>query len=98
MDQLDVLVVAALPEEHEAARLPGLAGHTGAPGIDAWRAGAADTATPYLTGVYRLADGTGFTVALARPTRMGATATAPVAASLAARLHPRCLAMPGVCA
>lgn len=38
------------------------------------------------------------TVALARPTRMGATATAPVVSTLVECLRPRCLAMCGVCA
>lgn len=38
------------------------------------------------------------TVALARPTRMEATATAPVVSSHVERLRPRCLAMCGVCA
>jgi nucleoside phosphorylase len=89
--QADVLIVTALPLEHTAA-------------VEAFAAiGVAlkpqdqKTALPYLTGTMTT-PGRTLSVSLARPTRMGATATAPIAAGLAERLKPQCIAMCGVCA
>jgi nucleoside phosphorylase len=97
MAGVDVLIITALPEEHDAARDAGLVGVSGHGGISSWAERDASTATPYLIGEYRTA-GNDFTVALARPTRMGGTSTAPVVAALVERLKPQCLAMSGVCA
>lgn len=98
MGEVDVLIITALKEEYEAARTAGLAGYAGHPGVAAWEEREPESLTPYLVGTYVLADGSRMTVALARPTRMGATATAPVVSTLVERLRPRCLAMCGVCA
>ncbi|MBL1105011.1 TIR domain-containing protein [Streptomyces sp. 5-8] len=98
MGEVDVLIITALKEEYEAARAAGSAGYAGHPGVAAWEEREPESLTPYLVGTYVLADGSRMTVALARPTRMGATATAPVVATLVERLGPRCLAMCGVCA
>jgi nucleoside phosphorylase len=98
MAGVDVLIVTALREEHDAARDAGLAGFADHPGIVSWVERDAATPTPYLLGEYRTAAGHQFSVALARPTRMGGTSTGPVVAALVERLKPRCLAMSGVCA
>lgn len=97
MPDIDVLLITALKEEHDAARDAALS-HTGGPGVAAWEERDTDTATPYLLGTYVGSDGSRMLVALARPTRMGATSTAPIAAALAERLRPKCIAMCGVCA
>lgn len=98
MGEVDALVVTALLEEYEAARLAALLPLAGNPGIQGWRDGGAASTAPYLIGSYRLAVGPSLTIALARPTRMGPDSTASIAASLVERLRPRCLAMCGVCA
>jgi nucleoside phosphorylase len=98
MAGVDVLIITALRLEHDSARDVGLAGFADHPGIVSWVERDETTATPYLLGEYRTAGGGGFSVALARPTRMGGTSTGPAAAALAERLRPRCLAMSGVCA
>jgi nucleoside phosphorylase len=95
---MDVLIIAALKEEFEAARAAGLAGYAGNPGVSAWKDQDLATPVPYLEGTYVLADGGLISVALARPTRMSGVATAPVVSSLVERLKPQCLAMCGVCA
>jgi nucleoside phosphorylase len=98
MRGIEVLIVTALKKEYEAARAVCLAGYAGNPGVASWDERDRETPTPYLLGEYVLADGRRFSVALARPTRMGGTATGPVVASLVERLKPNCLAMCGVCA
>ncbi|MFD5056025.1 TIR domain-containing protein [Streptomyces tendae] len=95
---VDVLIITALKEEYEAARAAGSAGYAGHPGVGAWEEHESESLIPFLVGTYVMADGRSMTVALARPTRMGATATAPVVSTLVERLRPRCLAMCGVCA
>jgi nucleoside phosphorylase len=98
MTELDVLLITALKEEHDAARAAALPAAGTGVGVATWEERDAGSATPYLLGRYVGLGGRNLTVALARPTRMGATATSPVVASLAERLKPRCLAMCGVCA
>ncbi|MEV0633658.1 TIR domain-containing protein [Streptomyces sp. NPDC050619] len=98
MGEVDALVITALKEEYDAARVAASAGYAGHPGVRVWEERDRETPTPYLVGKYVLADGSQVTVALARPTRMGATATAPVVSTLVERLRPSCLAMCGVCA
>jgi nucleoside phosphorylase len=84
---VDVLVVAALPEEFAAAR--------SAAAVE-WRE--RDASAPYLWGSHRRADGRQVSVALARPTHMGGRVTGATAATLVDRLTPTCVAMCGVCA
>lgn len=98
MRGVDVLIVTALKEEYDAAREAGATPCAGNPGIAEWQPRDVDTPTPYLLGAYALAGGEQMSMALARPTRMGGTATAPIVAALVERLAPRCLAMCGVCA
>jgi nucleoside phosphorylase len=98
MSEIDVLVIAALPEEHEAARDVASTRSADGDGVARWDECGADTATPYLLGKYVVSGGRSMTVALARPTRMGGTPTSEIAATLIERLKPHCLAMCGVCA
>ena len=98
MDGIDVLIVTALKEEHDAAAEVALAGYANNPGVDSWELRDSDTATPYSAGAYRTSSGAEIALALARSTRMGPNSTIPVASALAERLRPKCLAMCGVCA
>lgn len=88
MDPVDVLIVAAIPLEHEAAKA----------GIEDWTLCDEDDPHPYLRGEYRCSDGRRLSVALARPARMSGRPTGVAATALVDRLRPGCLAMPGVCA
>lgn len=96
MDRVDVLVVAALREEFEAAKAAGEASTPAGPGVPRWEEGALDGVPPFLWGEYHVSGNTRFSVALARPTQMGGRAVGPFAASLADRLRPAALAMCGV--
>lgn len=98
MDRVDVLVIAALSEEFDAAKVAGLVGTPAGPGVLQWEQRDLDGVPPFLWGEYRVDGKTRFTIALARPTQMGGRATGPFAASLADRLRPEALAMCGVCA
>ncbi len=91
MMRTDVLIVTALALEHTAAK-EALA----AMGV-VLEPRDQSTSLPYLAGTLP-ASGRTLSVSLARPTRMGATATAPIAAGLVERLTPLCIAMCGVCA
>lgn len=95
---MDVLIVAALKSEYDALRQAASAGYADHPGVTRWAEDGHDSPVPYEVGDYLLHGGGRLSVAIARPTRMGAAATAPVASSLVERLRPRCLAMSGVCA
>ncbi|WNG57567.1 hypothetical protein F0U59_24485 [Archangium gephyra] len=98
MSKIDVLITTALELEHAAARDVALRTNDRAYGIDAWEQCDWDSPAPYLRGTYVNESGGSMVVALARPTRQGATAALPIAATLVERLKPRCLAMCGVCA
>src|SRR5579871_127797 len=98
MTQIDVLIITALKEEYDAAYKVAIATAEHGHGIAEWETRDIGTPTPYAFGTYVAPGGLSMNVALARPTRMGGTATAPVVASLVERLKPRCLAMCGVCA
>jgi nucleoside phosphorylase len=97
MAEVDVLVVAALQEEFDAAREVASAGTAADPGVARWEEHDQEP-PPYQLGEYRLADGGSLLVALARPVDKGGTAAGAIAGPLAERLRPRCLAMSGVCA
>jgi nucleoside phosphorylase len=98
MDRVDVLVIAALREEFDAAEAAGLAITPAGPGVLRWEERDLDGIPPFLWGEYRADGKARFTLALARPTQMGGRATGPFAASLVDRLRPASLAMCGVCA
>lgn len=89
--QTDVLIITALKSEHAAARAAFETNGVKFEDKDQKKT------LPYLTGHLSTSTG-GLSISLARPTRMGATSTVSLAASLIERLRPRCLAMCGVCA
>jgi nucleoside phosphorylase len=88
-----VLIVAALPEELEAAKAAGLDA-----GVVGWKEQHTARSAPYLGGDFRTPDGGSLSVALARPVQMGGRATAPFVTGLVDELGPSCVAMSGVCA
>ena len=96
-EPVDVLIVAALKMEYDAILDAGRRGLATHPGVSAWDERDADHNNCSF-GTFRLAGGGGFSVAVARPTRMGGITTATIAASLIPQLNPQCLAMAGVCA
>ncbi|WP_433060529.1 hypothetical protein [Dactylosporangium sp. CS-033363] len=98
MESVDVLIVTALPEEFAAAKEVATATGPDGPGVRRWQEHAGDERAPYVAGEYVTAAGRSFTVALARPPRMGGRTTAPMVTTLTDRLRPTCLAMCGVCA
>lgn len=93
MSPVDVLIIAALPEEYAAARSA-----TNGVGAGQWREHDADGRAPYLSGEYKTPAGNRITAALARPTGMGGRRTHSIATTLTDLLRPTCLAMCGVCA
>jgi nucleoside phosphorylase/hypoxanthine phosphoribosyltransferase len=93
-----ILIITALPEEYEAVRIAALQASVNSNwGVASWEE-KTDGRLIYLQADYKKNGNNIFSVALARPTRMGATATAPLIAALASKLNPFCLAMSGVCA
>jgi nucleoside phosphorylase len=98
MSEVDVLIIAALKEEYEAARDAGKAPDAQSDGVARWEDRDIESPTPYLIGTYKVKGRPSITIALARPTRKGSNAAGPVASSLVTRLQPHCLAMCGVCA
>jgi nucleoside phosphorylase len=98
VDRVDVLVVAALPEELDAAKAAGLTSVPAGPGVVRWETRDVDGGPIYLLGEYRVDGKARFTVALARPTQMGGRVTGQFTGSLVDRLRPAYLAMCGVCA
>jgi nucleoside phosphorylase len=87
---IDVLVIAALKDEYDAAKAVA--------GMSPWREHGAGGQEPYVTATYDPGTGVRLTVALARPIRMGGRGTSPIATALTEKLQPTCLAMCGVCA
>jgi hypothetical protein len=85
VDAIDVLIVAAIPLEHEAAKA----------GIDDWASCDEDDPHPYLRGEYLCSNGRRLSVALARPVRISGRRTGVAATALVDRLRPGCLAKPG---
>ncbi|MFG1884805.1 Ltp family lipoprotein [Micromonospora sp. NPDC049102] len=98
MNRADVLVIAALPEELEAAKVAGLASNPSGSGVHHWEEVDRDGVPPFSWGEYRVDGRTRFTVALARPTQMGGRTTGPFTASLVHGIRPTSLVMCGVCA
>lgn len=87
---IDVLVIAALKEEYDAAQAVA--------GGSQWRDHGVGGSEPYTTGTYRTATGETISVALARPIQMGGRSVGSITTTLANKLRPACLAMCGVCA
>ena len=96
---VDVLFVTALDEDElEVAKAIAAGPFIGHPGVASGDEHDVDDATPYERGVFLLADESSFSVALTSQLRMGADSASRTLATLIERLHPRCLAMSGVCA
>jgi hypothetical protein len=94
MSKVDVLIITALKAEFEAAREAALQKAPNVNGITSWEEKDLDTPTPYLVEDYNIqGKGKLIKIALARPTRMGVSSTAPVTANLVTKLGPFCLAM-----
>ena len=89
---IDALIITALKSEFEAASA---ALHTVGSELEPRDE---NTAMPFWVGTLPKPGATDTRIALARPTRMGPAATAPLVAGLVTRMQPRCLAMCGVCA
>lgn len=97
MGSTDVVIITALEMEYEAAIEAGTRTAKRDFGVAEWTDSSTGT-NPYLQGTYTTSTSSSMNIVLARPTRMGALAAAPLAATLVERLKPRCLAMCGVCA
>lgn len=96
-DQVDVLLLVTLSEEFEAARAAGLPAGSGWPGVNEWEQRVTEESVPFLRGEYQTKDGQKFSVALARPTRLGGNGLSTFA-TLMDRFRPLCVATCGVCA
>ena len=96
-ERVDVLLVTATSEEFEAAKDAFTVVEAGRDGVREWNA-REDTNASHLTGTFFSVGRALFTMALAKPTRMGANRTGTVATALVERLRPRYLMMCGVCA
>src|SRR5262245_41944262 len=96
--RVDVVIIAALREELEAAKAAARRSSPDGPGVTQWVERGAGSSAPYWWGAYRDGDSRAWSVALARPPGMGSRSTSPIATTLVDRLRPTCLAMCGVCA
>ncbi len=94
----DVLLIAAIKEEYDAAKRVLNASDLDGDGVREWREHEATANLPYERGVFYHRGVALFSVAIARPVRMGGIETGPFAGRLADRLRPRALVMCGVCA
>jgi nucleoside phosphorylase len=88
VDRVDVLIIAALKMEHDAAKVH----------LKEWIPPNYRDKNPYGRGVFQRTDGSRLAVALAHAPRMSGRHVGPVATALSAGLRPSCLAMSGVCA
>lgn len=69
MNLSDVLIITALPEDFDAAKVAGLSDGVGAPGVTHWQEYPIDELAPFLLGEYLTVTGRRLSVALARPIR-----------------------------
>jgi nucleoside phosphorylase len=95
-EKIDVLLVTAIPLEHEAAKIAFSETSPG-DGVRIWEE-RADGNAPHISGTY-LRNGTAlYRIAIAKPDRMGSVLTGRLTATLIERLSPQCVVMCGVCA
>lgn len=97
-DAIDVVLIAAIEEEYDAARSVFSATGVRSDGVVSWVDNASLPSVPYSIGTFQQGGDPLFRLALARSPRMGGLATGQVAAVLLDRLAPRALVMCGVCA
>lgn len=95
---IDVLLITALKEEFSAAIEVFSKGIGPAKGVQTWQYVMTDDSDEYQIGSIEQDGKTLFSVAVARPTRMGSIRTGSLATTLAGLLRPKCLVMCGVCA
>ena len=88
--RFDVLIIAAMPEEFDAAKAVA--------GVSQWQDHGTGSPEPYSSTTYRTDTGESISVALARPTQFGGRSVGPITTTLTDILQPTCLAMCGVCA
>jgi nucleoside phosphorylase len=98
MSTVDVLWIAALKMELDAARDAALAPGVTPGQIKTWESKNDCPPFPYLKGEYLDASGRGLNIVLARPIHMGANHTASLAGRLIEFHKPKCVVMSGVCA
>ncbi|MBP2274716.1 5'-methylthioadenosine/S-adenosylhomocysteine nucleosidase [compost metagenome] len=96
--KIDVLLIAALKMELDAAQQVFSASDTRPGGVAEWHSVDQDKPNPYIWGVYQMDDSQSFRIAFARPNRMGGDETGSVASALTEKLKPFALVMCGVCA
>lgn len=95
---IDILLIAAIPEEFEAARSAFTAGFDTDGGVRDWRAVDPTSSFPYYQGHYYHESQPLFSIAIAQSPRMGGITTGQLAAVLVERLKPKAIVMCGVCA
>lgn len=96
-EQIDVLLITAIEEEFAAAKNAFEATDLTRDGVCTWTP-REDGNIAFLAGIFHFNGRPLFSIALARPTRMGANRTGALATTLTERLRPKCLVMCGVCA
>lgn len=97
-DPVDVLLITAIAEEFAEARAVFGADYGPPDGVTEWLPRKSHLNEDYLLGSFLVAGNERFSIALAKPNRMGSLSTSPVATNLANYLRPKCLVMCGVCA
>lgn len=97
-DTVDVVLIAAIEEEYDAAKSVFSATGANSDGVVLWEDNISLPSAPYTVGTFHQGGKPLFRLALARSPRMGGQATGQVAAVLLDRLAPRALVMCGVCA
>jgi len=96
-ERSDVLLITAIEEEFLAAKVAFSALAPDQDGVREWSV-REDSSSSHLAGTFFLGGAPLFTMALAKPTRMGANRVGALAMMLVERLRPRYLVMCGVCA
>jgi len=97
-DSVDVLLMTAISEEFDQARLVFSKSSQSLDGVVDWVPRKTHLNDRYLVGSFLVRGQALFRIALAKPNRMGSVSTSPVATNLANYLQPKCLVMCGVCA
>lgn len=96
--KVDVLLITAIKEEYEAAKRVFSATSMDGEGVRQWEDVVVPASAPFQRGIFYRESAQLFSLALAKPPRMGGIQTGQLAATLAHHLKPTCLVMCGVCA
>jgi nucleoside phosphorylase len=95
---IDILLIAAIPEEFEAAKATFTARVDTDDGVRDWQAIDPTSSFPYYQGRFDYRGQPLFSIAIAQSPRMGGITTGQLAAVLVERLKPKAVVMCGVCA